>query len=330
MNTMLITFATFVAFTGGSGGGGGDDKKAPPAAIELRLRPAVAVRGLDVTLGDLCEVSAPGQDALAIGRIVFGPAPVNGYARTLLRSEIVQSLAANGRDVATIKFEGASEVVVQSITVEIESDEVTQAATNALQAVLAVEGGDVEFDAPSRLRQIQAPPGRRSQELSARVRNNKTNPDSAIVDVDILVDGTSYKKIAVPFKLRRFRDVLKTLGPIRAGSALGPDNVAVVREATTPGAGLWLDSLAQVDGLIASRNLQPQQRLTLGDAAPPALVHKGDVVTVVLTRGRVKITAKAIANHDAPLGGRLTLTNSSSRGAMTGLVTAPGLVEVQQ
>lgn len=327
MNTMLITFATFVAFTGG---GGGDDKKAPPATIELRLKPAVAVRGLDVTIADLCEVSAPGQDALAIGRIVFGPAPVNGYARTLLRSEIVQSLAAAGRDIATIKIEGASEVVVQCVTVEIESDEITQAATNALQAVLAVEGGDVEFDAPSRLRLTQAPPGRRSQELSARVRGNKTNADSAIVDVDILVDGTSYKKIAVPFKLRRFRDVLKTLGAVRAGTPLGPDNLVVAREATTQGAGLWLDSMAQVDGLIASRNLNPQQRLTLGDAAPPALVHKGDVVTVVLTKGRVKVTAKAMANHDAPLGGRLTLTNLSSRGSMSGLVTAPGLVEVQQ
>jgi len=326
MNTMLVTFAAFVAF----GGGGGDEKKAAPPAIELRLKPAVAVRGLEVTIADLCEVSAPGQDALAIGRIVFGPAPVNGYARTLLRSEIVQSLAAAGRDVSTIKLEGAAEVVVQCITVEIDGEEIAQAATNALQAVLAVEGGDVEFDAPTRTRQIQAPPGRKSQELSARVRNGKTNPDSAVVDVDILVDGTSYKKVAVPFKLRRYREVLKTLGAVRAGSPLGPDNLVVVREATTPGAGLWLDSMAQIDGLIASRNLQPQQRLTLGDAAPPSLIHKGDVVTVVLTRGRVKITAKAVANHDAPLAGRLTLTNTSSRGTMTGIVTAPGLVEVQQ
>ncbi|MBL8748152.1 MAG: flagellar basal body P-ring formation protein FlgA [Planctomycetes bacterium] len=322
-------FATIVLATAVFGGGGGDEKD-PKPAIELRLRPAVAVRGLDVTIADLCEVSANGPDALAVGQIVFGPAPVAGYARTLARAEIVQSLAAAGRDIASIKLEGASEVVVQSITVDVPTADLLDTATAALQALLAVEGGDVEFEAPARLRQIQAPPGRRSQELSARVRNGATSPDSAIVDVDVLVDGTSHKKVPVTFKLRRFRAILKTVGTVRAGTPLGPDNLVVVREAVTQTSGLFLDDWRQVDGMIASRNLQPQQRLMLGDVAPPALVHKGDVVTVVLTRGRVKVTAKAMANHDAPLAGRITLTNTQSRSQMTGVVTGTGLVEVQQ
>jgi flagella basal body P-ring formation protein FlgA len=53
-------------------------------------------------------------------------------------------------------------------------------------------------------------------------------------------------------------------------------------------------------------------------------------VTVVLTRGRVKVTARAIANHDAPLGGRITLTNAQSRSTLTGVVQGPGLVVVPQ
>ena len=318
-----IVLATVALF------GGGDEKNAKPG-LELRLRPAVTVRGLDVTIADLCEVSPAGADALAIGKIVFGPAPTNGYARTLLRAEIVQSLAAAGRDIATIKFEGASEVVVQSITVDVDTAEILETATAALQALLTVEGGDVEFEAPTRLRQVQAPPGRRSQELTARVRGNKTGPDSATVDVEVLVDGTSHKKVAVPFKLRRYHKILKTLGTIRQGTPLGPDNLVVVREAMAQSTGLWLDDFSQVDGLIAARNLQPQQRMTLGDAAPPALIHKGDTVTVVLTRGRVKVTAKAMANHDAPLTGRITLTNVQTRASLTGVVTGPGLVEVHQ
>lgn len=307
--------------------GGGDEKNDKPK-VELRLRPAVSVRGLDVTLADLCEISPLGPDAVAIGQIVFGPAPTNGHARTLQRAEIVQSLAAAGRDIATIKFEGATEIVVQGVVVDVDSTEILAAATGALQALLAVEGGDVEFEAPARLRQVQAPPGRRSQELSARVRGNKTNPESAIVDVDVLVDGTSQKKIPVQFKLQRYRPVLKAIGTIRSGTPLGPDNLVVAREAVTQTSGLFLDSFAQVEGQVAARNLQPQQRVMLGDVSPPALVHKGDIVTVVLTRGRVKVTAKAMANHDAPLTGRITLTNVQTRASLSGVVTGPGLVEV--
>jgi flagella basal body P-ring formation protein FlgA len=93
---------------------------------------------------------------------------------------------------------------------------------------------------------------------------------------------------------------------------------------------MFLDRLAQVEGMIAARTLQNGQRLTLVDVAPPALIQRGEVVTVVLTRGRVKVTAKAMANHDAPLGGRITLTSLSSRSSMTGLVQAPGLVVIPQ
>ena len=145
----------------------------------------------------------------------------------------------------------------------------------------------------------------------------------------MLVDGEVHKRVPVQFELRRFHTVLKTAGSIRAGTPLGADNLVLAREPMAQVTGLWLDAFAQVDGLIAARDLPPNQRLTLGDAAPPALVHRGETGTVVLTRGRVKVTAKAIANHDAPLGGRVTLTNLQSRGQMAGVVQAPGLVVVQ-
>jgi flagella basal body P-ring formation protein FlgA len=307
-------------------GGGENDGK----SLELRLRPAVSVRGLDVTIGDLCEVLPAGSEALALAQVTFGPAPASGHARTVLRAEVVQALAAAGRDLTACKFTGAAEVVVQPVVVDVPTGELLESATAALQALLAVEGGDVEFDAPARVRQVQAPPGRRSQELRSRVRGNRTGPNAAIVDVEILVDGEVCKRVPVQFTLRRYHEVLKTVGTIRAGTPLGPDNLVVAREPMAQATGLFLAALPQVEGLIAARNLQPNQRLTLGDAAPPALVHKGEVVTVVSTRGRVKITAKAMANHDAPLGGRITLTNLQSRSALAGVVTGPGLVVVQQ
>ncbi len=241
----------------------------------------------------------------------------------------MQSLASAGVDLASVKLEGADEVVVQAIHVDVPGHEMLEAATNALQAQLATEGGDVEFEAPQRLRSIQAPPGRTSQELKARVRGTQTGPTSAVVDIEVMVDGEFCKKVPITFQLKRFRSVLKTVGAIRAGAPLGPENLEIVREQVAA-SGLVLDRLEQIEGSIAARNLQGNQRLTLGDIAPPSVVRKGDVVTVVLTRGRVKVTAKAMANHDAPLNGRLTLTNLQSRSTLTGIVHGPGLVVVPQ
>ncbi|MCU0864383.1 MAG: flagellar basal body P-ring formation chaperone FlgA [Planctomycetes bacterium] len=308
-------------------GGGGDEKDKP--RTELRLKAATSVRGLHVTIADLCELPATDGPAAAVGAVRFGPAPVHGYGRTISRTEVVQALAGAGIDVATVQFTGADEVVVQTVSVEIPAGELLDAATAALQAQLAVEGGDVEYEAPRNLRHVQAPPGRQSQDLRARVRGHRTGPNACVVEVEVLVDGEVGKTVPVAFKLQRFQPVLKTLAALRAGQPLGPDTVTQVREPMDQASGLFLTLPTQVDGMVAARNLQPGQRLTLGDIAPPALIHKGDIVTIVLTRGRVKVTAKAMANHDAPLQGRITLTNLQSRSQLSGVVHGPGLVVTQ-
>jgi flagellar basal body P-ring formation protein FlgA len=308
--------------------GGGHDEK-DKARTELRLKPATSVRGLHVTVADLCDLPATAGPAAAIGAVRFGPAPVHGYGRTISRTEVVQALAGAGIDVATVQFTGADEVVVQAVTVEVAASELLEAASTALQAQLAVEGGDVEYEAPRNLRLVQAPPGRQSQELRARVRGNRTGPNAAVVEVEVLVDGEVGKTVPVNFKLQRFHPVLKTVATVRAGMPLGPETVAQVREPMDQASGLYLTLPPQIDGMVAARNLQPGQRLTLGDIAPPALIHKGDIVTIVLTRGRVKVTAKAMANHDAPLQGRITLTNLQSRSQLSGVVHGPGLVVAQ-
>jgi flagella basal body P-ring formation protein FlgA len=307
--------------------GGGDEKGRPQTSV--RLKPTAAVRGLDVTIGELCEVSADAA-GLALAGVRFGQAPVHGYARTVSRTEIVQALAGAGVDMTAVKVEGADEVLLQAIVVDVPGAELIEAATAALQALLAVEGGDVEVEPPARVRQVQAPPGRRSQELKARVRGARTGPAAAVVEVEVLVDGESCKTVPLTFKLQRYQQVLKTTGTVRAGTPLGGDVLALAREPLDQAAGLFLDRLEQVEGMIAARDLQPNRRVTLADVAPPAVVRRGDVVTVVLTRGRVKVTAKAVANHDAPLAGRVSLTNAQSRAQLTGIVHGPGLVVVPQ
>lgn len=322
MNLLAPLMLCLAAFCGG----GDEDKQ----RFEVRIKPTIAARGVDVTIGELCEITPEGTEALAIGQLRFGQTPAFGHTRTVTRTEIVQTIAASGRDIGTLKFVGASEALVQPIVVEVPSHELLDVATAALQAVLALEGGDVEYAAPQQLRVVQAPPGRRSQELVAKVRGARTGATSTVVDIEIQVDGNCFRKVPITFQLTRFAQVLKTTGVVRAGTELGPENVVVVREPVPQGTNLFLGSIDQVTGLVAARNLQSDQRLMLADAALPAAIHKGDKVTVVLTQGRVKVTAKALANHDAPLGGRITLTNSQSRAQMIGVVAAPGLVVVQQ
>ena len=306
------------------GGGNGD----PPDKPELRLKPATTIRGLHVTIGDLCEITPTNAQTMALAEIRFGPAPQNGYARAITRADVIRALSGAGIQLTTLNLTGGQEISVQSFATDIPQQDMLDAATTALQAQLTVEGGDVEFEAPLSLRRVNAPPGRVSQDLRARVRNTKTSLTSAIVDVEILVDGEVFKKIPVNYKLQRFHKVLKTNAPIGKDTPLGPENVTIVREPMAQASDAFLARIQQISGMNASRDLRNNQLLTLSDIMPPALIRRGEIVTVVLTKGRVKVTTRAMANEDAPLDGRIQLTNLNSRTQMTGIVQGPGLVVV--
>ena len=302
----------------------------PPTKPDLRVKPATTVRGLHVTVGDLCEITPTNAQTLSISQLRFGPAPMNGFSRAVTRADLIQSLVANGVQLQTVTVSGSDEVLVQGVAIDVPQQDMLDAATTSLQALLTVEGGDVEIEEPRRVRYVKAPPGRVSQDLRARVRGNKSNLTSAVVDVEIIVDGEVFKTVPLRYKLQRFQQVLKTTGTVAKDQPLGPENITLSREPMAQATGMFLGDMDQVAGMCARRNLRANQRLTLGDIAPPALIHRGDIVTVVLTRGRVKVTAKAIADEDAPLAGRIRLTNMSSRTQLTGTVYGPGLVLINQ
>lgn len=306
---------------------GPEDPRKP--AFEVTMKQSVLARGLNVKIGDIADITPASAESLAVAQLRFGPSPVAGFARSITRSEVLQSLVAAGRAAGDFQFKGATESLLQAVVVDIRPADLTDAATTALQAVLSLEpDSDVEIEVGSKLRVVQAPPGNRSQELRARVRGGAAGPSSAVVDVDVLVDGESFRVVPVTFKLTRFRQVLKTAGTLRSGTPLGADNLTLSREKVAQATGLFLGSMEQVQGMVARRNLPSGQMLTLGDIAPPAIIRAGEIVTVVLSRGRVKLTMRAIANHDAALGEPLTLTNPTSRAQIQGVAAAAGTAVV--
>lgn len=306
---------------------GGDEKDKP--AFELALKNTALVRGADIRLADLCDIAPAGQEAFRLGQLVFARSPTSGYTRAVSRNEILQTLATAGHPAARFQLKGPVEVIVQGAFTEVPAQEIAEAASTALTAVLAAENAsDVETELLTRLRGVHAPPGRQSLEVKARVRDGHTNQGSALVDVELLVDGERFRILPVQYRLVRYQKVLKTTGAIRQGAPLGPENLAFSREKMAETQGLYVSDFDAIKGLIARRNLPGNQLLTMGDVSEPALIRRGELVTVILTRGRVKVTAKALANHDAARGELITLTNTQTRAQITGVAEAPGTVVV--
>ncbi|GAB4139406.1 MAG: hypothetical protein Fur0037_05610 [Planctomycetota bacterium] len=303
--------------------GGGDGKP----EFRVRLKATAVTRGVEIQVGDLADIEPVGKDALAISRISFAPAPSFGYARTVTRTELLQSLVLAGHPAESFEFAGPAEVVVQAATTELSAAELAESSEAVLRAALAESGEDIEAELTTRTRHILAPPGRASLEIVPRVRR-QIQWASAIVDVDIMVDEGRWKTIPLQYRLTRYAPVVKTVGPIRKGTLLGPDNLEIAREKRIAATDFLAHRIEDVAGMVARRDLQAGRPLRLVDFGPPAIVRRGDLVTVVLTKGRVKVTAKALVAEDASQGAPVTVVNPNSGAKIRGIAAAPGLVVV--
>jgi flagellar basal body P-ring formation protein FlgA len=305
--------------------GGGDGDKAD---FEIVLKATATTRGTQVLLCDLVDVQPAGKDAFAIGQLVFAPAPVPGYARVVTRTEVLQALVLAGQPADRFAFKGPREVVVQSVTTEIPAQDLIDAGAAVMRAAIDQDGGDIDCELLTRVQHVPAPPGRRSLELMPRVRRDLSRT-AATVEVDVMIDGVKWKTLQLQYQLTHYAPVVKAASAIRAGTALGPHNLEVVREKQMSATDFMAHKLEDVSGMVAKRDLRAGQAVAMLDFAPPALIHRGELVAVVLTRGNVKVTIKALAVNDAPQGGLVTVINQTSNTRLQGVAAAPGLVVIQ-
>ncbi|MFP4570785.1 flagellar basal body P-ring formation chaperone FlgA [Rhodosalinus sp.] len=111
---------------------------------------------------------------------------------------------------------------------------------------------------------------------------------------------------------------------IRAQEVIGPGDV-ILAEGEVPGA---LTDPAAAVGREARIALYPGRPVMRGQTAAPALVERNQIVSVVYSRGGLKVTAEARALSRAAEGEPVRVMNLSSRMSVTGTVAPDGSVRV--
>jgi len=112
---------------------------------------------------------------------------------------------------------------------------------------------------------------------------------------------------------------------LRANSVIGPDDVALADRAAPPGAAI---SAGEVVGLEARVTLYAGRPIPLSALAPPALVERNQIVTLVFQRGGLEIRTEGRALGRGGEGDPIRIMNLASRNTVTGWVTGDGQVHV--
>ncbi len=81
-------------------------------------------------------------------------------------------------------------------------------------------------------------------------------------------------------------------------------------------------------GQQARRGLAVGQPVQMRDISMPAVIKRGDIVTLELAQGALRITARGKALEDGAKGQTIRLANSQTERTIEGMVQGPGLVAV--
>ncbi len=298
--------------------------------VTLVLRSEARIRGRRILLGDVARIET--SDRVLAARLAgmpLGPAPRGRWARWIAPTEVVEAAERAGVTKKQIRLLGAPRVQVSAIQQRIEPDEILRAAEDVLRALLKDEGEtDATWEPLARPAPAIVPAGRSSNELVADLPSGRLKPASAFFRVDVKVDGETAASVPVSFRLHRYRDALVLVRPVARGEALSPEVLGIRRIDVAGRPTPPFRSPNDVAGLVAARDLKAGTVLGPGDLMKPAVVRKGDLVTVVAVSGHVKVTTRGFAQRDGAKDDVIPVRIGAKRTPVFGRVFGTGIVVV--
>jgi flagella basal body P-ring formation protein FlgA len=281
------------------------------------LRPASTVDGTVIRLGDIFA------DAGDRAGDVVAPAPPPG-SRTIFDATW---LAATARE-HQLDWQPGSRLDQASVaraTRAIEADAIAARLLAEIGTRQSVAGAEIQLDNPAfRLLVAADAPG------DIAVDSLAVDPRSGRFFAFIAAPAGSADALRqrITGRLIRMIDLPVLSRAVAPGDTIVAADIETMRvRAERLGSDAVLDRRALI-GKTPRRALRPHEPVRVGDIQAPLLVHKGDLVTIVLETPTMRLTAQGKALADGAMGATLQIANTKSNRLIDARVTGANTVAV--
>ena len=298
--------------------------------VQIELRGATSLPGVDVRLGDVATVrSIEPELARRVRDIRIADRPALGFSRTFDRADVHAALASAGVPRDAVALTGAERTVAQPATRVLEAEALRRVADAILEKTLLADPDVVTRFEPLRpIRQERVPAGRTSVQLRGRAVPDRSAITRATVAVDVVVDGAVWRTIDVDYRLQRFVTATTVVRAIPRGARLSRADLTPVEVELGSRRGHHFARAEDLVGLVAARDLAVGRPLLVDDATAPTVVQKNDPVRLISRRGRIQIAVRAVALEDGAIGDHVQVKNLAGGQPVQAVVHGPGLVIV--
>lgn len=302
---------------------------APASAdVRVRLTPTATVEAEDLVLGDVATVAGDEPLAARARALRLGPAPELGAALRLDADGIRRRLRAAHLDPASFRIEGAARSVVTRASQVVSGPALLEAVRRQVaERQAGPAGGEpLTVSAVAPPPDVLVPTGK--VELRARVQEPAPGSSFVSASVSVGVDGREVQTVPLTVRMGRLRPVVVAVTTLAPRTGLSAAAVRVESHPSTDVPADALTGIADIDDLETVAPAAAGEVLTARTVRPRVLVHRGDLVTLIVEGRGFVITAQGRATDEGRRGESVRVLNLASRRDVLGIATAPGVVHV--
>ncbi|MBI4532202.1 MAG: flagellar basal body P-ring formation protein FlgA [Candidatus Latescibacteria bacterium] len=279
--------------------------------VSVTLRDSVTVPGPALLLGEIATVADGDTVTVArFSRVVVAPAPPLGQSRRLTRVYIDRAIRGAGIAPTSFDLIGAESVVVVTSAALLPADEIRTKVVGELVGRWAGDPADLTIEFPSLIPNVTIP----GRPVTVQITwSGMAFPRGNVLTYIDILEGTELlQRVPVAVRVRTFGPVVIAARRIRQFQLLVAGDLTVDRRETTSLSDETFSSPDSLLGLRARGNIELSQVVEHRMVEFPPLIHRGDLVTILIRQGRVSASTRGEAREDGRIGDRIRVRNVAS------------------
>jgi flagella basal body P-ring formation protein FlgA len=287
-----------------------------PGAAAQMLRPDVTVDAAVVRIGDiLAQAGSHSNDA-----VVAAPPP---GMRITYDSDWLAAMAREHE--LDWRPNAYDQVTIVRASRVIDANVIQAQLMKEIAAQVPIDGAQLRLDNPD-ISLVIAKDARPDLAIDGLTVDPRSGAVSAYVSAPAGDPAAERQRVTARLVYHIAVPVLNhAMGP---GAVIAASDVETLQiQRNRVGTGIATDA-QQLIGKSPRRPLEPGMPLQLGDLALPILVHKGELVTIILETPSLQLTAQGKALEDGAKDALVRVANTKSDRVIDAVVTAPGMAIV--
>jgi flagella basal body P-ring formation protein FlgA len=281
------------------------------APIVITMPPEAQVQGPQITLGDVTEIQGEPADTVArLRQVLLGQTPPAGVERLLSKSTLVTQLKHQGLWTQEIQFQGALQSRVMRASQRLEPQHLETVVRQALSRRLPQTTQPTSIRDIRGLSPVFVPLGPVQYEVTVPGRNMSLGSTSFTLTVQVA--GKVEKQLHGTATITVAQEVVSLVRPVAQGEIITADAVSRTQVQVTQPLRQVAAQPEDIIGKHARRSLAGNAPLSTQDVTTVPVVHRGDMVNIVLESPLIKMSTPGEALEAGKPGDTIRVKNTSS------------------